>query len=65
MMKELLNVFNQFGVTLYIYIVVIIWLFALSIVRFHWKCGICGKYNSTNLIKFVLQYCEHEGTWHL
>lgn len=26
-----------------------------------WRCGLCGKLNETNLVKFMLGWCDHMG----
>ncbi len=32
-----------------------------SIMRVTWRCGLCGKLNTTSLLKFLFLMCDHEG----
>lgn len=34
---------------------------ALSLTEWEWRCGLCGKMNTTNTFKFIFQMCDHEG----
>jgi len=38
-------------------LVVAVWFF----LNITWQCGSCGKTNKTDIIKYMLQWCDHQG----
>lgn len=34
----------------------------VSLLRFEWRCGLCGKITSGNILKFLLMWCDHGGS---
>lgn len=31
---------------------------------YRWRCGLCGKVNTTNVIRFLLLWCDHTPDTH-
>lgn len=57
----MLHIFSQFGLHIYVALMVSILLFLLFNATFTWRCGICGKMNETGYIKMILCWCDHMG----
>lgn len=32
-----------------------------SLVDVQWRCGLCGKLNTTGIIKYAFRWCDHQG----
>jgi hypothetical protein len=41
--------------------IVLVALTIYLIMRITWRCGICGKVNTTGILKFLFLMCDHEG----
>lgn len=55
------DIFARFGAMLFVYIVFIGYIFVFGFIQVSWNCGICGKPNTTNFIKYMLCWCDHMG----
>jgi len=59
-----MSIFNQIGKA-FSYITTltmcIAFLMGLAFVRLEWTCSLCGKNNDTNIFRFLLLWCDHEG----
>lgn len=31
------------------------------LIRFQWRCGMCGKLNETGILRFIFAMCKHDG----
>lgn len=50
------------GIILSTAIGMIIWSILLA-VKITWRCGMCGKFNETGIVKFLLCMCDHMGDY--
>jgi hypothetical protein len=55
------DIVARFGAMLTFYIIVIFYGIIFGFMKISWNCGVCGKPNTTNMIKFILQFCDHQG----
>lgn len=55
------DIVARFGDNLMIVIGISCWIALNTLVTFQWRCGLCGKFNQTGLIKFLLMMCDHQG----
>lgn len=59
--SQIADIIARFGVMLTFYVIFIIYAVIFGVVKVSWTCGLCGKPNTTNLLKFLLCWCDHFG----